>query len=181
MSSPPLHCCLTKGQQSALGAQKCHFEGRAGHLGVSHGLKCWHWRESAMCESVCACEVSGSAAQILSAASVMSSRATVRWQCSGFWSSPMTWWHKTPPCHHCSGTQWAEHLPKELLGNSAAQDVTFLTQVTLLPFHISKSKKLRKPLKFPIFQPTSNCKLRAVSALLKGRAKDFPCWAESSL
>lgn len=135
------------GQQSALGAQKCHSEGRTGHVGASHGLRCWHWRECVMCKSVCACEMSGSAAQILSAASVMNSRITVWWQNSGFWSPPMTGWHKTPLCHHCSGTQWAEYVPKQLLGNRPAQNVTFLTQTTLLPFHISKSKKpLGKPL-----------------------------------
>lgn len=151
LPSPALPPHQGPGQQGALGAQKCHFEGRTAHFGVRHGLKCWHWRESALCKSVCACEVSGSAVQILSAASVISSRVTVWWQCSGFWSPSMARRHKTPLCHHCCGTQWAECPPKQLLRNRPTQNVIFLTHDTLFPFHIFKSKNLGKPLQVLTF------------------------------
>lgn len=77
-----------------------------------------------------------SAAQILSAASMMSSRVTVRWQCSDFWSCPMTWWHNpTLPPLQWHPVSWISPCLETV------QDVTFLTQVILLPFHISKSKQ----------------------------------------
>lgn len=139
--APPIPCIAASPRArpaECSGGTEMSFWGQG--YGVSHGL----CRERAMYKSVCACEVSGSAAQILSGACVMNCGVTVWWHCSSFWSPPMTRWHKTTLCHHCSGTQWAGHLPKQQLINRPTQNVTLLRQATLLPFCISKCKKTGK-------------------------------------
>lgn len=133
------------GQQSALGAQKCHFEGRAGNFGASHGLHCWHWREFP-CVSL-AVPVTCLAQQLRSCLVPLGWTAESLYGDTARVFGALPWQDSTKPhsalCH-CSGTQWAECLPKKQLGNRPTQNETFLRQATLLPFCISKYKKIGK-------------------------------------
>lgn len=85
-----------------------------------------------------------SAAQILSAASMMSSRVTVRWQCSDFWSSPMTWWHNpTLPPLQWHPVSWAS--PQRAAWKQSKM-LHFWHRLPCFPSTFLSQKKLGKPL-----------------------------------
>lgn len=173
MSPPPLHCCLTQGQASRelWGHKNAILKAGQVILGADAGgnvpcvicLCLWSAGLSSSDPVCCLCDEQQSHCMVTESWFLEPSHDRMAQNPA----LPPLLWHPV---------SWVS--PKKLLENRTTQNVTFLTQAMLLPFHISESKNLGNHFKLSLFSLQVTAR-RAVPALLKRRAKDFPCLSVS--